>query len=108
MPIMTSNNFDFNWQVSHAIGDFYLKLQEFQDAPLHAKFRLPVPLREAALSSEPTLLRRTLNPHSDKFVVLASDGLYEYLDNQETVDLVNKYPREVKELVHYTSIVKIL
>lgn len=43
----------------------------------------------AGVSSEPEFTERELNPLTDKFVVVATDGLWEFVSNQETVDMVS-------------------
>lgn len=79
-------------QVSRSIGDAYLKTPEFTVDPSVPRFRLSEPLRRPVLSAEPTIYTRVLNSR-DKFVIFASDGLWEHLTNQEAVEIVYKYPR---------------
>ncbi|KAK9129389.1 hypothetical protein Sjap_009876 [Stephania japonica] len=79
-------------QVSRSIGDVYLKKAEFNREPLYAKFRLREPFKRPILSSEPSISVHKLQPH-DQFLILASDGLWEHLSNQEAVDLVHNHPR---------------
>lgn len=79
-------------QISRSIGDVYLKKAEFNREPLYAKFRLREPLRRPVLSSEPAISVHPLQPH-DRFIIYASDGLWEHLSNQEAVDLVQNHPR---------------
>jgi len=43
----------------------------------------------AGVSSEPEFTERELDPATDKFVVVASDGLWEFVSNQETVQYVD-------------------
>lgn len=40
---------------------------------------------------KPEVWKRTLDDH-DKFMILASDGVWEFISSQEAVDIVNKYP----------------
>lgn len=42
----------------------------------------------AGVSSEPEFTERDLDPAVDKCVVVASDGLWEFVSNQETIDMV--------------------
>ncbi|CAA6655828.1 unnamed protein product [Spirodela intermedia] len=56
------------------------------------RFRLPEPLRRPVLTAEPAISVRVLRPQ-DKFLIFASDGLWEHLTNQEAAELVHKYPR---------------
>ncbi|XP_030523805.1 probable protein phosphatase 2C 60 isoform X1 [Rhodamnia argentea] len=79
-------------QVSRSIGDVYLKKAEFNRAPLYSKFRLREPFRRPILSSDPSISVHDLQP-LDQFVIFASDGLWEHLNNQEAVDIVQNHPR---------------
>ncbi|XP_065870955.1 probable protein phosphatase 2C 38 isoform X2 [Euphorbia lathyris] len=74
-------------QVSRSIGDAYLKRSEFNREPLLAKFRLPEPFDRPILKAEPTISVKKVHPE-DQFLILASDGLWEHLTNQEAVDIV--------------------
>jgi len=42
----------------------------------------------AGVISDPEFTEFELNPATDKFLVVATDGLWEFVDNQETVDMV--------------------
>ncbi len=56
----------------------------------------------AGVSSEPEFTERELDPETDKFVVVATDGLWEFVTNEETVDLVHNAdapPSSVESLV---------
>lgn len=79
-------------QVSRSIGDAYLKKSEFNREPLQPKFRLPEPFHKPILNPEPEILVRKLQP-GDRFLIFASDGLWEHLSNQEAVDIVQNFPR---------------
>ncbi|KAI3442454.1 uncharacterized protein J3R85_001213 [Psidium guajava] len=79
-------------QVSRSIGDVYLKKAEFNREPLYAKFRLREPFRRPILSAEPSISVHQLQPH-DRFIIFASDGLWEHIGNQEAVDFVQNHPR---------------
>lgn len=81
-------------QVSRSIGDAYLKRPEFSLDPSFPRFHLAEPLRRPVLTAEPTLCLRTLRP-SDKFLIFASDGLWEHLSNEEAVEIVHNNPRAV-------------
>lgn len=80
-------------QVSRSIGDAYLKKSEFNREPLQPKFRLPEPFHKPILNPEPEILVRKLQP-GDRFLIFASDGLWEHLSNQEAVDIVQNFPRK--------------
>ncbi|GMH02943.1 hypothetical protein Nepgr_004782 [Nepenthes gracilis] len=79
-------------QVSRSIGDVYLKKAEYNREPLYAKFRLREKFKQPILSSEPAVSVHELQPQ-DRFIIFASDGLWDYLSNQEAVDLVQNNPR---------------
>lgn len=79
-------------QISRSLGDAYLKRSEFNKEPLLAKFRLSEPFHKPILKAEPTILVQKLYPE-DRFLIFASDGLWEQLSNQEAVDIVQNYPR---------------
>eukprot|EP00897_Mesotaenium_endlicherianum_P007063 jgi/Mesen1/6385/ME000329S05543 len=80
-------------QVSRSFGDVYLKRQEFQQEPLYSRFRLPEPLRSPVLSAVPTTTVHSIGV-LDRFVIFASDGLWEHMSNQEAVNLVHTHPRQ--------------
>ncbi|EPS69964.1 hypothetical protein M569_04798, partial [Genlisea aurea] len=80
-------------QISRSIGDAYLKSPEFALGPALPKFQLPVPLTRAALSAEPSVIIRELQGN-DKFIIFASDGLWDLLSIQEAVEVVEKNPRQ--------------
>lgn len=42
----------------------------------------------AGVISDPEFTEFELDPATDKFLVVATDGLWEFVDNQETVDMV--------------------
>lgn len=79
-------------QVSRSIGDAYLKKSEFNRDPLLPKFRVPGTFQEPILLAEPSILVQKLCA-DDRFLIFASDGLWEHLSNQEAVDVVQAYPR---------------
>ncbi|KAL0736430.1 hypothetical protein Bca4012_012640 [Brassica carinata] len=79
-------------QVSRSIGDAYLKHPDFSLGPSFPRFYLPEGLKRPVLSAEPCVYTRVLQT-SDKFVIFASDGLWEHVSNQQAVEIVNKHPR---------------
>jgi serine/threonine protein phosphatase PrpC len=81
-------------QITRSIGDVYLKKPEFNREPLYTKFRLQETFKRPLLSSDPAITVHQIQP-TDKFVIFASDGLWEHLSNQEAVDLVQSSPRNV-------------
>lgn len=78
-------------QISRSIGDVYLKKAEFNREPLYAKFRLRDPIRRPILSADPSISVHEIQPE-DRFLIFASDGLWEHLSNQEAVDIVQNHP----------------
>ncbi|GER57129.1 phosphatase 2C family protein [Striga asiatica] len=79
-------------QVSRSIGDAYLKRPEFALDSSFPRFHLPEPLRQPVLRSDPAMVIRDL-VNTDKFIIFASDGLWEHLTNQEAVQIVHNNPR---------------
>ncbi|CAL5359917.1 unnamed protein product [Camellia sinensis] len=77
--------------ISRSIGDVYLKKAEFNREPLYAKFRLREPFRRPILSAEPSICVHELQP-DDRFLIFATNGLWEHLSNQEAVDIVQNHP----------------
>jgi serine/threonine protein phosphatase PrpC len=45
----------------------------------------------AGVISTPEFTTRELNPESDKFLIVATDGLWEFVDNKETVDMADSH-----------------
>ncbi|GMY14107.1 probable protein phosphatase 2C 25 [Fagus crenata] len=79
-------------QVSRSIGDAYLKKPEFSLDPSFPRFHLPEPIRRPVLTAEPSVCTRVLRPN-DKFLIFASDGLWEHVTNQEAAEIVYNNPR---------------
>ncbi|KAL3625512.1 hypothetical protein CASFOL_030966 [Castilleja foliolosa] len=79
-------------QVSRSIGDAYLKRPEFALDSSFPRFHLPEPLRQPVMRSDPDIFTRDLQ-RDDKFVIFASDGLWEHMTNQEAVEIVHNNPR---------------
>ncbi|KAJ4772768.1 Protein phosphatase 2C [Rhynchospora pubera] len=79
-------------QVTRAIGDAYLKSNEFNRPPLEARYRQQQPIVRPILKSEPTILTYDLEA-DDKFVIFGSDGLWEEVTNEEAVSVVKASPR---------------
>ncbi|KAI4318671.1 hypothetical protein MLD38_032347 [Melastoma candidum] len=77
-------------QVSRSIGDVYLKKAEFNREPLFPKFRLRERMKRPILSADPSVLVQPLQP-LDRFIIFASDGLWEHISNQEAVDIVQRH-----------------
>lgn len=61
----------------------------------------------AGVISTPEFTERELNAETDKFLVIATDGLWEFVSNQETVDMADTFdtPSEaVESLVKEASL----
>lgn len=46
----------------------------------------------AGVISEPEFTERELDPKTDKFIIVASDGLWEFVTNEEAVEMSVKFP----------------
>ncbi|CAL5184266.1 unnamed protein product [Lathyrus oleraceus] len=79
-------------QVSRSIGDVYMKHAQFNREPINPKFRLPEPMNMPILSANPSILSHPLQPN-DSFLIFASDGLWEHLNNDQAVEIVHRSPR---------------
>lgn len=58
---------------------FYYNGRSLGDAVAHT----------AGVISTPEFTERELNPETDKFLVVATDGLWEFVSNKETVDMTD-------------------
>nr|XP_040247043.2 disease resistance protein RGA5 [Aegilops tauschii subsp. strangulata] len=76
-------------QVSRSIGDAYLKHQQFNWEPLPSMFRLGEPFSRPILSANPSIISRRFQP-SDRFIIFASAGLWEFLSNEEAIEIVHR------------------
>ncbi|KAH7424990.1 hypothetical protein KP509_11G035700 [Ceratopteris richardii] len=79
-------------QVSRSIGDIYLKRPGYTKEMQISHMGSPLVLERPVLSAEPSVHERTLSS-DDRFLVFASDGLWEHLSDQEAVDIVHKSSR---------------
>ncbi|RHN66325.1 putative protein-serine/threonine phosphatase [Medicago truncatula] len=79
--------------VSRAIGDAYLKRSEFTLRESFPKLEIvPEPFTRGVLSAEPEMHTRVLTDN-DKFIIFASDGLWDFLSNKKAAEIVQKNPR---------------
>ncbi|KAJ4804973.1 Phosphatase 2C family protein [Rhynchospora pubera] len=79
-------------QVTRAIGDVYLKFNEFNQPPLKAQYRQQQSIVRPILRADPTGCTHPLGPR-DKFVIFGSRGLWRGITNDEAVSLVKASPR---------------
>ncbi|KAJ1403346.1 hypothetical protein SESBI_27350 [Sesbania bispinosa] len=79
-------------EVTRTIGDAYLKRPPFTLEPNFPDFQVPKPFERPVLSAEPFVHTRALR-NQDKFVILASDGLWDHISSQEAVNIVQGNPR---------------
>ncbi|KAL6532923.1 hypothetical protein OROGR_013883 [Orobanche gracilis] len=89
-------------QISRSIGDAYLKRPEFALDSSFPRFHLPEPLSGPVLRSDPTLFIRDLQ-RNDRFIIFASDGLWEHLTNHEAVQIVHNNPRTVFHSMQFSK-----
>ncbi|KAF8717986.1 hypothetical protein HU200_025452 [Digitaria exilis] len=81
-------------QVSRSIGDVYLKKPDMcRSNPMLQQSLCPFPLRRPVMSAVPSITTRKLRP-GDRFVVFASDGLWEQLSDEAAVGIVAGSPRK--------------
>ena len=71
-----------------------MKKPEFALDTTHPRFHLPTPIQRPVIRDSPSIYTRELKP-DDKFIVFASDGLWEHMTNRQIVKIVYKNPREV-------------
>eukprot|EP01031_Cornospumella_fuschlensis_P027005 gene27005-32627_t len=77
-------------QLTRSLGDAYLKYSEFNgssDVNRPVGRHIPEPYTPPYVSHEPELHHIRLSP-DDKFVILGSDGLWDYLPHTEAVRIV--------------------
>ena len=71
-----------------------MKSSEFSREPLPEKYIVPEGFNKPILRADPSISILKLQPE-DRFLIFASDGLWDHLSNQEAVDIVYNYPRNV-------------
>jgi pyruvate dehydrogenase phosphatase len=81
-------------QVSRSIGDVYLKKPDIcRNNPALQQSLCPFPLRRPVMSAVPSITTRELRP-GDRFLIFASDGLWEQLSDEAAVGVVASSPRK--------------
>lgn len=81
-------------QPTRALGDFALKYSEFNGPPYvngdrSAGRHIPAPYTPPYITALPEIKSRKLDAQ-DKFIVIGSDGVWDYLSNEEAVEIVQE------------------
>ena len=71
-----------------------MKKPEYALDARFVRFHLREPIKQPVLRADPSVYTRNLRP-SDRFLIFASDGLWEHVSNQRAVEIVHKNPRAV-------------
>ncbi|XP_054804674.1 probable protein phosphatase 2C 42 [Prosopis cineraria] len=79
-------------QVCRSIGDMFLKDSDFNKSPIATRFRIPEPMDMPYLTANPDIVTRPISP-DDVFLIFASDGLWEFLSNEQAVEIVRTNSR---------------
>ncbi|KAK9723745.1 hypothetical protein RND81_05G022500 [Saponaria officinalis] len=82
-------------EVTRAFGAGFLKQPKWNDALLEM-FRINYVGTSPYLTCSPSLIHHKLTPH-DKFIILSSDGLYQYFTNEEAVSEVEFFMASTPE-----------
>lgn len=82
-------------QPTRALGDFSLKYSEFNGPPYvngdrSAGRHFPVPYSPPYITAIPEIKHHALES-GDKFLIVGSDGLWDYLTNEEAVEVVREH-----------------
>ncbi|KAL7097996.1 hypothetical protein ACP275_10G177900 [Erythranthe tilingii] len=80
-----------NLQVTRAIGDAYLKFPEFS-LNRYERYTLKKPIVRPVVRADPEITRTVLHK-DDRFIVFATDGLWDELSNTAVVQIVRGEPR---------------
>ncbi|KAG7194369.1 uncharacterized protein KQ657_004581 [Scheffersomyces spartinae] len=92
---------------SRAFGDCRYKLPASIQDRIYKQFfgrKLPNNLKSPPyVTAEPVITTTKIDPENNEFLVMASDGLYEMLSNEEIVGLVVKWMEKEKMLKPQTS-----
>lgn len=80
--------------MTRAIEHVYLINEEFNQEPLADEYRQEEPIDQPIVKAEPTVRPHKLGP-DDRFIIFASEGLWDLMNNKLAVDLVKNNPRNV-------------
>lgn len=97
-----------NLEPTRAFGDCRYKLPASIQERIYKQFfgrRLPNYLQSPPyVTAEPVITTTKINPENNDFLVMASDGLYEMLSNEEIVGLVVKWMEKEKMIKPQNSL----
>lgn len=87
-------------QPTRSFGDAYLKYKEFNGPPYVDGDRsrgrhVPEPYTPPYITHVPEIISRPVSEH-DEFIIAATDGLWDFLENKEAVEVVARCVREGK------------
>jgi pyruvate dehydrogenase phosphatase len=77
-------------QLTRSIGDFYLKSQEFNTAPLPERSRVQGPYTPPYISGVAEVFERPIGDN-DEYLLLASDGFWEVMTDGDAMRLLDAY-----------------
>lgn len=84
-------------QPTRSFGDFHLKMKEFNEST-GSMFKRPIKeFNGPYISSQPEITVYPLDYSTDKYLVIASDGLGDFVNSEEVVDLISSKLKENKE-----------
>merc|ERR1711924_335495 len=76
-------------QPSRTIGDFYMKLAEFNHIPGTHEKLFRDPFTPPYIRPDPQVIAREVLPE-DRFLILATDGLWDGITNEEAVEIAEQ------------------
>lgn len=88
-------------QLTRAFGDLYLKKEEFNAPPGEHRSRgrhISSPYTPPYVNHTPDIYSFKINKNQDQFVIMATDGLWDFIEPQEAVDIVSRIWKKSPEL----------
>lgn len=79
-------------QPTRSLGDAYLKYSEFNGTPGSHRSSgryLPPPYTPPYITAKPEVQHHSIDRARDEFLIIGSDGLWDYLSNEEAVRIVS-------------------